>query len=125
MASIAGITCTFLHTDDGRPPASLRQEVEVFRIAGLSGYGAMATGLGDGDFQLRAVLYTSAAGAAVFEAAVQALQSTIVAIVDDLGKSHTYCLLEKVGNAKISAAYVPGSAVTKRIEIAVSGKKVG
>jgi len=125
MASIGGTSCTFLHTADGRPPAVLREEVELYRIAGVNGYGAHALGLAGGEFRLAAVLYTNAAGAATWEATLQAKQGTVVAIVDDMGRSHTYCLLLRVGNARITAARNAAGTITVRAEMEIAGVKTG
>jgi len=123
MPSIGGTTCTFIHTAGGRPPAVLREETEVFRLPGINGYGAQKLGLGGGGFQLTAVLYTTAAGARLWEAALQAKQAAIVTIVDDLGTSHTNCLLMHVGNARIHPARNPSGTITQRAELDIVGVK--
>jgi hypothetical protein len=94
-------------------------------MPGISGYGTALLGAANGEFSVTAVLLSNLAGVAVWEAALQAMQGTVVSIVDDHGTTHTYCELERVSNARITPAYQPGTGVTKRGEIVLQGKKVG
>jgi len=124
MASIGGTTCTFIHTAGGRPPATLRQETEVWRLPGINGYGAMKLGLGGGEFNLVATLYTNKVGVGTWETLLQGKQGTVVTIIDDLGHSHTNCLLVHVGNARITPARNPAGTITQRAEIDITGVKI-
>lgn len=124
MAAIGGVTCDIIRTDGGRPPATLREETHSFRMPGISGYGTLLLGAANGEFQITAIRFNTGAAVATWEAALQALQGSVVSIVDNLGKTHTHCLLERVGNAAITAAYNP-DGTTHRGEILIEGLKVG
>jgi len=125
MPSIGGVSCEFIPSAE-RPPAVLREEVELFRIPGISGYGSLLTGAADGSFRLEVAEYVaSAAAARVWETALQSLQGQVVTIVDDQGTSHTYCLLMHVGNATVQAGWSPGTGVSQRASLTIDGVKVG
>ncbi len=125
MASIGGTTCTFIHTAAGRVPQTMREEIEVYRLAGVPGYGAMKLGLGAGEFHIVAVLLSNKVGVAQWEYLLQVKQGSIVTIIDDLGTSHTRCLLLHVGNARVTPARNAEGTITQRAELDVSGVKVG
>jgi hypothetical protein len=124
MPSIGGTTCTFIHTAQGRVPAVLAQETEIWRMAGVNGYGGHKLGLGAGEFQITATLFTNAAGVTVWETALRAKQGTVVTIVDDLGTSHGNCLLTYVSSARSKAARDASGVITQWAEIDVAGVKV-
>jgi hypothetical protein len=125
MPSIGGVSCDFIPSAE-RPAAVLREEVELFRMPGISGYGALLTGRADGAFRIEAVKYVGDASAArVWETALHALQGQVVTIVDDQGTIHTYCLLTHVGNATVQAGWSPGTGVAQRASLTIDGVKVG
>jgi len=120
MASVGGISCTFVHADGGSIPP-LRERSEKWHTTGIDGYGIQLLGKGDAEFAVRAVLVSNAAGIALWAASLQAIQGTLVSIIDDYGVTHTNCYLEKVGNvAKTPAKH---DALTTRGEIKIVGYK--
>ena len=122
MATIGGVTCTFLHGASSPLKASL----EIRHPPGRDRLAAQDLGKGDSGFRFRAVAFAAdAAAAATFIAAIEALQGTVVSATDDLGASHTNLLVEAVspplrqGRRFISS----GAAVNGiRVEIAVEGR---
>jgi len=116
MASIGGVTCTFVR---GHPPTP-KQHVVLWRVPGIDGYGAQRMGLHDSPFEVVAVLYTNAAGLALWKTSMEALQGTLVSITNDLGISSTRCLITNVSPMRSMAALAAGG-ITQRGEITVTG----
>ena len=116
MASIGGVTCTFVR---GSPPAP-KQRVMLWRVAGIDGYGAQRMGLNDSPFEVTAVIYTNAVGLQIWKTALENLQGTIVSITNDLGVSFTRCLVTGVSPMQSMAALAAGG-ITQRGEITVVG----
>jgi hypothetical protein len=117
MASIGGVTCTFVR---GHPPYP-KERVLLWTAPGIDGVGAQQVGRNDAEFQVQAVLYSSAPGILAWKLAIEALQGTLVTIVNDLGIAFTRCLIAKVSNMRSQAAKVPGTTITQRGEIIIEG----
>jgi len=113
MASIGGVSCTFVR---GNVPA-IREEGEVFRRAGIDGFGIHLTGKGDGVAPLVAVYYGTDALVDAWAASLYALQGSLVTVVNDHGDSVANVFLRRVGNLRKTAAVVPGTATTTRGQI--------
>jgi hypothetical protein len=120
MASIGGITCTFLK---GVVPA-LKEEAAITRRPGMNGFEIHLTGQGDSQGRLRAVLYSNTAGCRTWEAAVQALQGTVVTVVNDHGDTTTGVYVVHAAPPERRAAYRPGATITQRSEIALEVLRV-
>lgn len=78
----------------------LKFETEIWRVPGLDGYGAMQTGLGDGEFPLFTSFYADdlADADSHIDSAI-ALQGSIVTITDSFGNSYDNVLVKHVGIA--------------------------
>jgi len=111
--TIGGIACSRV---SGTLPA-WREESQVWRIPGLDGFGIALLGRGDGETELRAVLYSSSAGVDAWAASLHALQGQIVAITTERGQSYASCFLVRVGNLVTQAARMPGTVIDTRGEI--------
>lgn len=114
-ASIGGVSCTFVR---GTLPAQ-RERCELWEIPGLDGYGVALLGKADSETELVAVLVSTNAAVNTWIASLQLLQGTIASVTNDHGDTYAYCLLRKVGNARKTPAYVPGTAVTTRGEVPI------
>ena len=122
MASVGGVSCTFVHDAKGGIPP-LRQRSETWHATGIDGYGIQLLGKGESEFTVRAVLYSNNAGIDTWAALLHAMQGLLVVIIDDHGTTYTYCYLKTVGNVAKTPAKIPGGEVTTRGEIKISGCK--
>lgn len=82
-------------------PAALKLRTEVWEVAGLDGYGALTTGNGDAEFQLRSIVFISdtennSTTANLVISSVAALQGTAVTVVDDYGDTYDSIIVEHV-----------------------------
>ncbi|NLE62137.1 MAG: hypothetical protein GX616_27585 [Planctomycetes bacterium] len=120
MASIGGVTCTFLR---GVVPA-LKEEAIVSRRPGMNGYEILLTGAGDSQGQLQATLRSSDAGCDTWIASIQALQGDIVTVVNDHGDTTTGVYVQRVSQPQKRASCVPGTTVTTRADLTIQVLKV-
>jgi hypothetical protein len=102
MAAIGGITVDIMR---GRP-SGLRKRVEVWEVLGLDGTGVMTQGRGNRGTELLLIRFGTRATVTAWFTAVEALQGTIVTVVDDLGDSHTNMLVQEMGEPRFSAAHL-------------------
>lgn len=83
--------------------AGLKSRLDIWEVAGQDGCGVEVLGLGDSDFDVKFASYFHGSGylddAETFIAACEALQGTIVTIVDAFGTSFDGCLIEHVETA--------------------------
>jgi len=119
MATIGGITCTFVKPDFVRGP---KQRLEVWQSPGLDGYGAQSLGLGDAEFRVTAVFYEVSADVEAWFRLLELLQGTIVSITDDWGLTYTGLLIVRVGEPLRRAAW--GVDFDTRGELRIEGVKV-
>ncbi len=115
MASIGGTSCTFVR--GCAPPMKI--EADVWRVAGLNGFGIQQLGYGDAAGKLTAVFYSSDAGVDTWAAALHALQGTIVTVVNDHGDSRGDVFLARLSELVKTSAYQPGTGVTTRGQIEI------
>jgi hypothetical protein len=116
MASIGGVTCFSVC---GHPPVP-KQRVLLWRIPGINGIGAQRVGRNDSAFEVVAIQYSSAADLQLWKASLEAMQGTIVSIVNDIGATSTGCLIVKMSPMRSTAAHAAGG-ITQRGEIVVEG----
>ena len=121
MASIGGVACTYVK---GAVPAAGRMKSERWHRAGINGEGVQLLGYGGVETTLTAVLYTNIAGAAVWAASLQALQGTIVTVINDMPYTSTSMFLEEVSNLETRPAYRPGTAVDTRGQVTIKAVRV-
>ena len=116
MASIGGLSCTFIRGEV--PPMKMR--TRSWSTPGINGYGAQKLGLGDAEFELTGIYYGATRAAVdIWLAAIAGLQGTVVTVVDDWGNSRTGCLLVKIGTPKVD--YCEGPSIKARAEVAIKG----
>lgn len=120
MASIGGITCTFLR---GVPPA-LKEEAAITRRPGMDGYEIHLTGRGDSQGELTATLMSSDSGCDTWIGQIQALQGTVVTVVNDHGDTVTGCYVVHVGQPTKRASYRPGTTLTTRADVQIQMLRV-
>jgi hypothetical protein len=116
MASIGAVLCTFVR---GHAPR-VKTRLELWRVPGLNGYGALVLGQNDSEFEFTAVCYSSAMGVLDWKLQIEALQGQIVSIINDLGITYSNCLITKLGNLRSAAALAPGG-ITQRGEMQIGG----
>lgn len=116
MAAVGSVTCTFVR---GVSP-SLRSRVDTWQLPGIDGYGVQLLGRGDTEWMFEAVLYDDEGDVSTWYTQLEALQGTIVTVVDDWGDSYTNILLVRVSQLDKTIA-VPNGA---RGEVRIEAKKV-
>jgi|GEM_PF-2811356 hypothetical protein len=117
--SVGGTSCDKVVPD--APPAK-KERVLTWIVPGLSGIGSHKLGLNDSEWQFTLVLFDVDADCDAWALLINAMQSTIVTIVDDHADSYTGMLITQVGNPrKTVAAYSNGSILDKRCEITIRG----
>ena len=112
MASVGAVTCDYVRGDI---PAN-RQRARTWQVAGLNGYGAKRMAAGNSEFSIELVKRGTSAQCNTFRAAIEALSSSIVSIVNDWGDTFPYCLITKVGPPRKTAEIRYGGACV-RIQI--------
>lgn len=117
MASIGAVGCDYVKGDS----PGLKMRSRVWNVPGLHGYGLQLLGLGDAPFEFAAVQFGSGATLETWADSIDALQGTIVTIVNDLGISYGNCFIEQVGPLQLTTAMAVGYSV--RGELAVRGVK--
>ena len=100
MAGVGGIACTFVKG----AARALKDRITLYQSPGRTGYGAHVTARGDAEFHFRAIKYHNRGEVDVWARSLEALQGTVVSIVDDWGFTHTNCLIVRVGRPRMSAA---------------------
>ncbi len=115
MAGIGGVSCNMVK---GEAPAK-KERLRVWQVPGIDGYGAHADGLGDSAFVFLGVKYGLRAAIETWSTAIEALQGSVVSIVNDWGTTYTNCLIQHVSVPRITAALWTG--VDTRGEIRVEG----
>jgi len=120
MANVGGIECTFVKGE----VRGLKPRGVVWQVPGLNGYGAQVLGLGDAEFEFRAILYSTLAVVETWFRTIEALQFSTVSIVDDGAITYTNLMITSVGIPQRQVAIDPGASYDTRGEITVSGVKV-
>jgi hypothetical protein len=100
MAAIGAVTCDFVKGD----ARDLKDAVDTWTVPGIDGYGAMGVGKRGSLVQFLAVRYAAAATVLTWLGSIQALESDVVSIVDDLGTTHTNILITRIGRPTKQAA---------------------
>jgi hypothetical protein len=113
MASIGGVTCTFLR---GVVPP-LKEEAALSRRPGIDGFEIQLTGLGDSAGQLSAVAYGTNAACVTFAASIAALQGQVVSVTDDHGTTRSGVFVHRVGQPRKTAAR--NGTTTHRVELPI------
>lgn len=118
MAQVGSVTCDFVKGSLG----GLREQVETWRIPGRDGFGAIKMGQGGSAFVFTCVEYDTEGNINTWRTNMEALQATVVSIVDDRGRTHSNCLVTSVGVPRITRA--DGPSYNYRGEIVVKGVQV-
>lgn len=118
-ASVGGISCTFVK---GPLPSALRMRSERWQRAGINGEGLQLLGYAGVETTITAVLYSNNAGVNAWATSIQALQGTIVTIVDDWATTGTQMFVQEVGNCQKATRRL--GAVTCRGEIEIKAVRV-
>jgi len=119
MASIGGVSCDFVH---GGPPPGLETVLQEWRVSGINGRGAQDMGEDADRGAYQVVKHDSEANVLTWIGNVQALQGTLVSVVDDWGQTWTNFLVLRVGRPRMTPAQ--GNGYTTRGEISVTGRVV-
>lgn len=121
MSSIGGVTCSLIH---GRIPGQKLRSV-TWTVPAVNGVGVQQMGTGDAPFTIQAVLFSNSAGITTWVALIEALQGTVVSIIDDLVVTHTRCLIAKVYPVQVTSAHLAGGVSSaKRGAIRIDGEIV-
>lgn len=100
MAGVGGIACTFVKG----AARGLKDRITLWQSPGRTGYGAHVTARGDAEFHFRAINYHNPGAVEAWARDIEALQGTVVSIVDDWGFTHINCLITRVGPPRMTAA---------------------
>jgi hypothetical protein len=113
--TIGSVTCNYVK---GAMPTP-KMRAEVWQVPGINGYGLALLGVGDSAFSLNAIFYGTLADCGTWAANIQALQSAIVAVTNDLGQSYSQVFLVKVSTPDVQPRRHPGTTITHRAEIEI------
>jgi hypothetical protein len=97
----------------------LKQVVETWRMRGVAGYGARTDGLGDSEFVVQAIKFIPDADLVDTLTVIEALQGTVITIVDDFRIENSNCLIKKIAQPKVTAA--KGLNYDLRVEFEIEG----
>jgi len=106
MASVGAVSCDFVR---GSAPAK-KQRVQVWSVPGLDGYGAKLFGLGDSETEFVLVKRGTSAAVLAWARLIEALQGTLVAVVNDWGSTTSAFLIESVAGPEMAAELGYGGA---------------
>ena len=118
MATIGGESCSFVKmiTYQGRVTRA-----RTWERRGINGTGAMTEGEGKGLFAFRGVLFDSDSNVETWRGTIEAMQGTIISIVDDNANTYSNCFVKAV--AQFAKAPVIESGTSKfRAQLVVSGE---
>lgn len=113
MASFGGTTCTFVK---GKAAAK-KQRVETWQQAGYDGYGAQKLGLGNSESRFVLVHFDTVANARTWIGLIEAMQGTLVTVVDDDGESVPLFLVQRVSPPRITAADQGSGEVRAELQV--------
>lgn len=117
MATIGGVTVEVL-----RGNASGRKiRLDTWVVPGYDSIGAMNVGSSAGEWGYMAVIYGTTSDVETRLGQLQALQGTIVAVVDSFGTTYSGLLVEQVSLPKKQAELLNGGA---RAELTLKGTVV-
>ena len=80
MAKVGGITCDIVRPNT---PTGNKQRVETWTVPGLDGVGAHLLGDNDGEWEFTLVRFDTKINVFTWAQQIEALQGTIVTIIDD------------------------------------------
>ena len=120
MATVAGIACQFVKPN---APTAKKQRVATWIRAGLTGVGAHKLGANESEWSFRLVKYGTDAQCDAWAISIDALQSTIVEIIDDHPDTYTGMLITGITNKqKTPALHALSLGLTGvRCEMTISG----
>lgn len=119
MASIGGVSCTMVKGQSRGP----NKRTVTWRVPGLNGFGSQDLGASDSDFSFIGIKYDTGANVETWKAAIEALQGTVISVIDDYAVTHTYLLLMQVGSLRKQTIIYEGNDWV-RGEIQISGVKI-
>jgi hypothetical protein len=121
MASVGGITCDIVRPNT---PTANKQRVETWVVPGLNGIGAQKLGLNDAEWEFTLVEFDTKANVFSWAASIEALQGTIITIVDDWDRTYLLMLMtgasHPVRTPAIHAKTLGATGV--RCEMTIKGK---
>lgn len=95
MASVGGIGCTFCRTIKRQAP---KERLSIWQIPGVDGVGAQAEGDGDSHLAVECIGFGTAAVIEAWFQGIEALQGTVVTVVDDWATTFSSLLVTRVGD---------------------------
>ena len=113
MAYVGNVFCDYVH---GWPQVAA-ERVSVWEVPGIDGYGGGLTGLGDSEFEVRAVRFALRDYVELWSRQVKLLQGSIVTLACDGNVYRQGCLIQHVSEVQLQAAAPYGC----RGEVSVRG----
>lgn len=114
MASVDALSCDLVKGMSGDKKLRTR----TWSVPGLNGYGAKVLGRGDSESEFVLVKRGTFAAVMIWVALVEAMQGTLVTVVNDWGQTTTLFLVKKVSVPKLTAELGYGGA---RGELRIQG----
>ena len=105
-------------------PTGNKQRIVTWIVPGLTGIGAHKLGENEADWEFILIFFGTDAACDAWAISIEALQSTIITIIDDHGDTYTDMLVVSMANPrKIAAFHAAGNGVLdRRCEITIAGK---
>lgn len=119
MATFGGITCSVIKRVVSSGP---KTACETWTVPGLAGHGAHNLGQSDSAFTAELQLMSTAALVNAWVLSIEALQGSVVTVVDSDGTTYTKIHALQIMPRPIEPWRIPGTAVTSRRVIQVSGR---
>lgn len=121
MASVGGVACQIVRPN---APVGNKQRIVTWIVAGLTGIGAHKLGVNQADWSFNLVKFGTDAQCDTWAAEIEALQATIVTIIDDFPDTYTGMLITGTSNKlKRPALHALALGLTGvRAEITISGQ---
>ena len=104
MPSVGGVSCLYVR----RVVPSSKLRTRKCQVPGISGYGTKVLGYGDSDWTIEVEFWSNEAGVTAWILSIEALQGSIVTIIDDHGMSYLNNFVERVSQPEKTAAVYGG-----------------
>jgi len=116
MPSVGGVTCDYVHGS----AAGLKMAGQTWTVPGMSGYGALVSGYQDSESRFTLVRINTSPAVHTWAGLIEALQYTLVTLVNDHGETTTDFLVRRVSQPRIRGCRY-GGVLGARGEIQIEG----
>lgn len=99
--TVGGITCDIVRPNT---PTGKKQRTETWIVPGLTGIGAHKLGVNESEWEFTIIEFDTAVNVFAWAASIEALQGTVIIVVDDWGTTYTGMLMTGASNPVRSPA---------------------